>query len=193
MSNYKKNPFTFSIAKLLATDNSNKECHDIELGECFCEDELGFPLKAGITGTIELSRADEDILAELSGIETEGEFTCQRCLEKCVLPLEIKEKSYVFYKNKPKEFTPADEFYLINKKDLTIDLGTPIRQEIVLSVPLLMFCKSDCKGLCDKCGANLNKKDCSCAKHAPSKSNEKTKPLSNLKDLFLLAKKKRFD
>lgn len=37
-----------------------------------------------------------------------------------------------------------------------------VRQALALSVPSRIFCKPDCKGLCQKCGANLNEKECGC-------------------------------
>ena len=37
-------------------------------------------------------------------------------------------------------------------------------EEVSLSLPNKILCKDDCKGLCPKCGANLNVKQCNCKK-----------------------------
>lgn len=53
--------------------------------------------------------------------------------------------------------------YPVNKSDLLIDLDEDIRQEIILDYPIKLLCSQNCKGLCPKCGKNLNKGGCSCA------------------------------
>jgi uncharacterized protein len=37
-----------------------------------------------------------------------------------------------------------------------------VREQILLNLPEQVFCKEDCKGLCQKCGANRNLIDCKC-------------------------------
>ena len=39
-----------------------------------------------------------------------------------------------------------------------------IRDALTLELPLRVLCKEDCKGLCPKCGVNLNTGSCSCPK-----------------------------
>ena len=41
------------------------------------------------------------------------------------------------------------------------------------------LCKEDCKGLCQKCGTDLNKEKCSCK---AEEIDPRWKPLVNLKD-----------
>jgi uncharacterized protein len=53
--------------------------------------------------------------------------------------------------------------YPVDKSELIIDLDEDIRQEIILDYPLKPLCSQNCKGLCPKCGKNLNEGGCSCA------------------------------
>jgi len=53
--------------------------------------------------------------------------------------------------------------YQVDKSDPVIDLDPDIREEIILAYPIKPLCKTDCKGLCAKCGKNLNEGGCSCA------------------------------
>jgi uncharacterized protein len=53
--------------------------------------------------------------------------------------------------------------YQANKLEPIIDLDQDIKEEIILDYPLKPLCKPDCKGLCPKCGKNLNEGGCSCA------------------------------
>jgi len=52
--------------------------------------------------------------------------------------------------------------YPVNKLDLEIDLEPDIREEIILDYPIKPLCHMDCKGLCPKCGINLNEGVCNC-------------------------------
>lgn len=42
-------------------------------------------------------------------------------------------------------------------------LEDALREQVLLSVPIRVLCREDCKGLCPHCGTNLNSGTCSCA------------------------------
>lgn len=52
--------------------------------------------------------------------------------------------------------------YPVDNSNPVIDLNTDIREEIILDYPLKPLCSPRCKGLCPKCGKNLNEGGCSC-------------------------------
>jgi len=95
-----------------------------------------------------LERVDNGIIAD-THIKAQFGFLCSRCLEELS---SIEERSYKF----DFEIDPAVEY---------IDLGEEIRQEFILSNPAKVLCSKDCKGICPKCGANLNKEKCKCKKN----------------------------
>jgi len=73
-------------------------------------------------------------------------ISCGRCLEE-----------------KKQDFNREIEFnYAVDKSDSMLDLDPDIREEIILGYPIKSLCKIDCKGLCPKCGANLNEGGCNC-------------------------------
>jgi len=43
-----------------------------------------------------------------------------------------------------------------------LELGTAIREEMVLSQSPFALCAPDCRGLCPRCGVNLNEETCQC-------------------------------
>jgi uncharacterized protein len=43
-----------------------------------------------------------------------------------------------------------------------IDLGEALREELILAAPTYALCREDCKGLCPRCGADLNEGPCGC-------------------------------
>lgn len=50
----------------------------------------------------------------------------------------------------------------VTVKNNAVDIDTPLVEQILLEFPTKFLCKEDCKGLCPKCGKNLNEGNCSC-------------------------------
>jgi uncharacterized protein len=50
----------------------------------------------------------------------------------------------------------------------SIDITDVVRQAVLLELPLGSLCRPDCRGLCPKCGTDLNAGACSCKADAPS-------------------------
>lgn len=78
---------------------------------------------------------------------------CDRCLK----PVEVKIDCRI----NEKFVENADgESYTFSGNNL--DLAQALNDSIMLSVPSSLLCSEDCKGLCFKCGQNLNEKECGC-------------------------------
>jgi uncharacterized protein len=60
-----------------------------------------------------------------------------------------------------------DDFILLEKPQL--DLDQLVTEDIFLALPTKILCKNDCKGICQKCGKNLNHGQCSCEKATDSR------------------------
>jgi uncharacterized protein len=54
----------------------------------------------------------------------------------------------------------SDEFRI--GENHVLDLGEPIRQQVLTEAPLQPLCRSDCRGLCEQCGTDLNVTSCQC-------------------------------
>jgi len=52
--------------------------------------------------------------------------------------------------------------YSVTNLEPVIDLNPDIRDEIILDYPMRPLCSIDCKGLCFRCGKNLNEGKCNC-------------------------------
>lgn len=48
-----------------------------------------------------------------------------------------------------------------------LDVEAFIHNEILVSWPAKILCRDDCKGICPKCGQNLNIRDCGCDTFVP--------------------------
>lgn len=88
-------------------------------------------------------------------IHTKGMYTCSRCLT----PVSVDRNAtlsevYGTEAELPDDVLPYNGEY--------IDLTETIRETLILSEPMKVLCRPDCKGLCPQCGANLNEGPCSC-------------------------------
>jgi uncharacterized protein len=79
---------------------------------------------------------------------------------------------------KPEETDSINVSYLNRDAD-KIDIKSDVREFALLSIPMKKLCKEDCKGLCYKCGKDLNKEQCTCS---AEEIDPRWKPLMNLKD-----------
>ena len=61
----------------------------------------------------------------------------------------------------------------------TVELLPIVREYVILSVPITVYCQEDCRGLCPLCGADKNQGDCACQPVG------KLSPLSALRDVKL--------
>ena len=89
---------------------------------------------------------------------------CARCL--ATFPTELSGRTSFIVTAEPtrasgKESEDAEEYVLINA-DQVADLTEVVRQELLLSLPMKPLCSEECKGLCPRCGVNLNIETCDC-------------------------------
>lgn len=89
-------------------------------------------------------------------------FNYQKPCDRCGADV-AKEMHYDFEHYLVTSLSGDQNDDYIETPDHTIDVDELLRTDIVLELPLKHLCSDDCKGLCPKCGANLNKKDCGCS------------------------------
>ena len=53
-----------------------------------------------------------------------------------------------------------DELILV--EDMRLDLSELAESDIILALPSKFLCRNDCRGLCPRCGKDLNDGDCGC-------------------------------
>ena len=109
-------------------------------------------------------------------VEVEGRFdasvrlTCSRCLKQFETPLGANFV-ITYTRNKPEVTTAsggddievsAEEAGLIMFSGRKIDLRDALQEQVVMSIPMQPICVEACRGLCSRCGADLNAGDCDC-------------------------------
>lgn len=141
-----------------------------------------------VSGT--LQRSGEDYFFE--GVVS-GAFAhqCDRCLDEVVKELETpvawlfrrgadREPDLEILDSEEFEVEPEEELLVYGFEGHELDLAPQTWEELVLLAPVKYLCRSDCAGLCPRCGANLNRDTCGCSKEEPMSN----KGLADLGKLF---------
>lgn len=124
---------------------------------------------AKLAGAVEV---DLTLKAEATGVRISGAIMaplvieCVRCLKSCEISLAVDTDV---------EFLTEEEFGTERERELrgdemdadvltggSIDILALVREQILLSMPERFVCGPECRGICEKCGADLNLLDCEC-------------------------------
>jgi uncharacterized protein len=89
---------------------------------------------------------------------------CARCLKELSGECSVEFERPVA--TKLESDNEEDEDLLVNENS-AVNIDEAISEELLLSLPLRNLCSEDCKGLCPKCGCNLNERQCSCTLKEP--------------------------
>lgn len=101
-------------------------------------------------------------------IQGETEVTiaipCDRCLETVerIFPIIVDKELDLTGNDEEKSMEGSS--YIIGT---SLDVDQLIFGEILVSWPMKVLCREDCKGICRRCGANLNQTECQCPKTEP--------------------------
>lgn len=114
-------------------------CRDLELDTDIIKFQEPIQVKARVSRITNAVSVDLDL---------KGAFysECSRCLVKIKIDL---HKCIALH-------------YQVDLADRSISLDPDIRAEIIMDYPINPLCKPDCKGICPKCGRDLNKEVCKC-------------------------------
>ena len=122
------------------------------------------PKGVRFTGRLERSADDYLLRGRLSGAFV---TPCARCLEPAALPLAV-DVSVVYVEEfaggaaKDADDEDDDAPDVIRFTEGLVDLGSELREEILLALPVSVLCREDCAGLCPVCGGNRNTSPCAC-------------------------------
>jgi uncharacterized protein len=99
-------------------------------------------------------------------VEAVVRYTCTRCLSEWSETVSVDIA----------EIIGGDGDYPLDGDE--VDLEAPLRDAVVLALPLLPLCRADCLGLCSTCGADLNTGSC------PGHDDEPESPFAALRHLL---------
>jgi len=123
-----------------------------------------FTEEIGVEGTVEKTNSQFLLSAEITA---SADLLCDRCLTPMKTSLAPHYRMwYVLEGASTTRIDPA-ELQVIPAGLAVIELDEDVRQTILLSVPLKHVCREDCRGLCPRCGKNLNEGTCGCTDITP--------------------------
>jgi len=140
--------------------------------------ELEEPFFGNYQTNIVLNKFDDQLILEAS-TSVKANFICDRCGKDFVSDVHSQYKMvYILRDVDSKTEEEIDITYLAHDAD-KIDISKDIRDYLILAVPMKRLCKEDCKGLCFKCGKDLNEGKCDCNDEV---IDDRWKPLLELKN-----------
>lgn len=86
------------------------------------------------------------------------EYPCDRCLS----PVEVKVPLKILRRFDTDTLLDEELEIVPFVREDQIDVDLLMTDEAMTVLPMKVLCKEDCKGICPKCGANLNEGPCSC-------------------------------
>jgi len=133
-----------------------------------------FREEIGVTATLE--KTSRQLLLK-AHVATVVDFECDRCVAQFRRPIESQyEMYYLAEEGEPSRVDPA-EMQLLAPGQTVIDISDDVRQTILLALPLKHVCREDCRGLCPRCGKNLNDGACDCKETSSDGRWDKLKEL----------------
>lgn len=115
-------------------------------------------------------------------LHTRIEVICARCLDP--VTEEVSREFDLLYA--PMVTITQEEEAALKEDDTEIAffegdglfLADVLIEQVNLAIPMKAICRSDCRGLCPHCGANLNHESCRCESHT---ADPRLAPLARLK------------
>lgn len=86
---------------------------------------------------------------------------CGRCLEPVKTPFHLTiERTLDMNLSEEERAEALDEQPYLNGYNLDVD--RLVCDELLLNLPMKVLCGENCKGICNRCGVNLNHETCEC-------------------------------
>lgn len=100
----------------------------------------------------------KDGFAQLKvGASFDFSVPCDRCAGRI-----NRRYDYSFSHTLVPSLENEDDDRFIEVRDEQLNLDELVREDILLELPTKFLCREDCKGICPKCGKNLNDGPCGC-------------------------------
>lgn len=124
--------------------------------------EIPEPYLGNFKTKIVLDKFDHQIIVD-AVTEIPAILFCDRCAREFQSEINSKFKMVYLFRSKYDESeNEKEEVVYLHPDNDKIDLDKDIRDFAILGVPMKMLCSENCKGLCPKCGKNLNDGSCNC-------------------------------
>lgn len=136
---------------------------------------LELKLAAPVTVAGRLQATGEGRFYWHGSLETVVAGECRRCLAPTSAP--VRATTGALFSQEP-DALDDPEAYPLAPDAHEVDVRAAVREELFLAVPRYLECRPDCRGLCPRCGQDLNAGPCGC----PPPADPRWAALAALKD-----------
>lgn len=120
----------------------------------------GFELRGPVRVFAEAEESQDRGVRLRGRLTAELAETCSRCLEVAErereIPIDLRFEPGL------DAWDEGPGLYVLDANREELDAGPALREELILALPDYPLCRPDCRGLCPRCGADLNEGDCAC-------------------------------
>jgi uncharacterized protein len=116
--------------------------------------------REGLHVTGRLSRAGGNRYYFSGRIAGALELPCRRCLKPAVAV--VREEVHLLFAEVGAEGAEDPDVYVVPPHASELDLRPAAREQWLLAAPTFVQCREECRGLCSRCGADLNEELCGC-------------------------------
>jgi len=162
----------FNVAQLMKEPVGGKRKYEfgtpeLRLSEALAGDPTDLVAR-NVQGTVTLTRLGAKLRAQ-GAVEADVDLQCSRCLEPFTIhvqaPLEELFRQTIDVVSGhplPQEAGDDDLDVFDIDQNHIVDLTEPVRQALLVALPMRPLHSEDCRGLCPICGTNLNLAQCDC-------------------------------
>lgn len=165
------------MMKILLSDIT-EDGLDTEFNEAIETDVIRMlsPLKA----KLRIGKVSSEILVNGS-LSALVEMQCSRCLNnftnKTDININVVYHPVEELKGVDRHEIKDDELDTGFYRDEQLDISELLKEQLILSLPMKPLCSESCRGICFRCGKNLNIDSCECRQEEPDPRLAKLKKL----------------
>ncbi len=141
--------------------NFSEGVHYFELNKSVEDLNLSEPFIGEVVLKCKMDKSHNQIIIGCD-LSFDGNFECDRCAKDYSQKIETHFTSIYMVAKDTEENGENENIHYITPETIYLDLSDDVIEYATLALPMKNLCKEDCKGLCTKCGKNLNDGNCDC-------------------------------
>ncbi|MBM4139917.1 MAG: DUF177 domain-containing protein [Nitrospira sp.] len=134
---------------------------DFDIKETIKSDDLSSPVR----GQLRILKIGAEVVVR-GNLMADVELQCSRCMKdfrsEVSIPVDVIYHPVEELRGEEKHALRVEELDMGFYSGGILDLFDLIEEQIMLNLPMKPLCNELCKGICLKCGADLNAGDCAC-------------------------------
>ena len=134
---------------------------DFDIKETIKSDDLSLPVR----GQLKILKMGVEIIVR-GKLMADIDLQCSRCVKdfrsEVFVPVNVVYHPVEELRGEEKHALRVEELDMGFYSGEILDMSDLIKEQIMLNLPMKPLCNELCKGICLKCGADLNAGDCGC-------------------------------